>query len=73
MQYPARLNDRQLTALRRIADGTEPVTSKAPGLAQTAYALRARKLVATPWADGGWTAEITEAGQFYITHGRYRD
>jgi hypothetical protein len=73
MQHLTRLNDRQLAALRRIAEGTVPITSKTAGLAQTVYALRARKLVATPRDDGGWTAEITEAGQFYVTHGRYPD
>jgi hypothetical protein len=71
MQELTRLNDRQVAVLHRIADGAEPVTSRTPGLAQTVYALRARKLVATPWADGGWTAEITDAGRFYAEHGRY--
>ncbi len=67
------LNDRQLSLLRRVGDGGEPVGSSDPGIAATVYALRARGLVTTPRAACGWRAEITEAGRFYLEHGHHPD
>jgi hypothetical protein len=68
-----KLSDRQLAILRRIGENAAPVGSGTAGLAHTVYALRSRKLVTTPWRDGSWTAEITEAGRFYLEHERYPD
>lgn len=68
-----KLNERQLTLLRRINDGTESVTSHESSLAKTTYALRDRGLVETPRVDGVWTARITPAGRFYLEHGRRPD
>jgi hypothetical protein len=73
MQRWATLNDRQLALLRRIGEGTEPVSSRTPELATTTYALRNRGLVATPRTAGIWTAVVTEAGQFYLEHGHHPD
>ena len=67
------LNNRQLAVLRRIGEGTEPVSSRTPELATSVYALRNRGLVATPRQDGVWTAAVTEAGQFYLEHGHHPD
>ncbi|WP_419197627.1 hypothetical protein [Microbispora hainanensis] len=68
-----KLNDRQLSLLRRICDGADPVTAKDSGLAVTVYALRGRGLVITPRRAGVWHAEITEAGKFYLDHGYHPD
>jgi len=73
MQRWDQLNDRQLVVLRRIGAGTDPVTAKNPDLAKTVRALHGRGLVAMPRQDGIWTAEITEAGQFYLEHGHHPD
>ncbi|WP_442815080.1 PE-PGRS family protein [Streptomyces sp. NBC_01775] len=67
------LNERQLASLRRIADGAEPVTSDSPALALTARALKDRGLIAMPKAGGGWRAEITDVGRFYLEHGHHPD
>ncbi|OIJ96669.1 hypothetical protein BIV25_17065 [Streptomyces sp. MUSC 14] len=73
MQRWAALNERQLTVLKRIGAGSEPVTSKDSGLATTVYALRGRGLVTTPRENGVWRAEITEAGSYYLEHGHHPD
>jgi hypothetical protein len=73
VQRWAKLNDRQLTVLRRISEGYEPVTAKTSELANTVYALRSRGLVTTPRKDGVWHAEITDAGRFYMQHGHHPD
>lgn len=67
------LNERQLGVLRRIGEGKDPVGSGNPELATTVYALRNRGLVVTPRRDGGWCAEITDAGRFYLEHGHHPD
>jgi hypothetical protein len=67
------VNERQLTLLRRIADGVDPVTSREYHLATSVYALRNRGLVTTTRAGGGaWTASITDDGRYYLVHGHYR-
>jgi hypothetical protein len=65
------INSRQLEVLRRIADGEDPVTSVEPNLAVTVYALLGRGLVMTSKHPGGWVAEVTEAGRFYLAHGQH--
>lgn len=67
------LNERQLTVLKRIGAGSEPVTSKDSALAATVYALRNRGLVTTPRQNGVWRAEITESGSYYLEHGHHPD
>jgi len=67
----AKLNDLQLAVLRRIGAGDDPVTARNPELARTVYALRDRRLVTTPRTDGVWVAHITDAGRFYLEHGRH--
>src|SRR5438132_1710094 len=66
-----RLNERQLSLLKRIAEGGQPVTSKEPALATTVYALRNRWLVTTSRSAGVWTAAITDAGLYYLEHGHH--
>ena len=69
----AKLNDRQLSVLRQVAEGDGRVGAHTPDLAVTVYALRSRGLVATPRENGVWTARITESGRFYLHHGRHPD
>jgi hypothetical protein len=73
MQRWSRLNDRQLTVLRRIGECSDQVSAKNPELALTVYALRGRGLVTTPRRGGIWVAEITDAGRFYLEHGHHPD
>lgn len=68
----ARINERQRALLERIAAGASPVTSVEYTLATTVYALRGRKLVRTVRRSGGWVAEITDDGQYYLEHGHRR-
>jgi hypothetical protein len=68
----ARINERQRALLERIADGTEPVTSAEYALATTVYALRSRKLVRTVRRSGGWIAEVTDDGRYFLEHGHRR-
>ncbi|MEU6815839.1 PE-PGRS family protein [Streptomyces sp. NPDC046860] len=67
------LNDRQLTLLTRIGEGTDPVTSASPELAHTARALKGRGLITMPRRGGKWQAEITDDGRFYLEHGHHPD
>lgn len=67
-----RINERQRALLERIAAGASPVTSAEYTLATTVYALRGRKLVRTVRRSGGWVAEITDDGRYYLEHGHRR-
>nr|WP_157554198.1 hypothetical protein [Herbidospora sakaeratensis] len=71
MRRWAKLNERQIATLRRIADG-ESVTAKDSDLARTVYALRDRGLISIPRTNGIWIAEVTEAGRFYLANGCYQ-
>ncbi|MFJ9357027.1 hypothetical protein [Streptomyces mirabilis] len=64
------LNDRQLTLLRDIADGTDP-SAEDPGMRRSAYALRDRGLVTVSRHGGGWQTQVTKAGQFYLERGHH--
>jgi len=68
-----RLNSRQVAVLARIDAREHPVTARDSELAVTVYALRTRGLVTTPRTPDGWRAEITDAGQFYLTNGKMPD
>lgn len=73
VQRRAKLNERQVSVLRRVAAGDGQVGSHTPDLAATVYALRARGLVTTPRENGAWVARITLTGDFYLRHGRHPD
>lgn len=62
------LNDRQLDVLRLISSGYEVEV----GSKTSARALHSRRLVVIS-TRGGWTAEITGAGRFYLRHGHHPD
>ncbi|MDX2960164.1 hypothetical protein [Streptomyces acidiscabies] len=65
-------NERQRALLERLAAGEEP-GAWAPGDWRSAYALRDRGLLTVDKGGGAARAEITEAGRFYLRHGRYPD
>ncbi len=68
------LNERQLSLLARIGEAGNPVTSDESELAHTARALKERRLISMPKAEGvKWWAEITDAGRFYLEHGHHPD
>lgn len=67
------LTERQLDALRRVGNPGDEVSASDSSLARTIYALRDRGLVTTPRVDGVWTAQITDAGRFYLKHGHHPD
>ncbi|MDT0616263.1 hypothetical protein [Streptomyces lancefieldiae] len=48
--------------------GSDPVTSDSPELAFTARALKDRGLITMSRKNGGWQAEITDVGRFYLEH-----
>ncbi len=67
------LNERQLALLKRIGNGTDPVTSENPDVAHSARALRDRGLITMPRSAGKWRAEMTDAGRFYLENGHHPD
>lgn len=68
MRKSDQLNDRQLGVLRLISSGDDV----GAGSKTSARALHSRGLVVIR-TRGGWTAEITEAGRFYLRHGHHPD
>lgn len=53
----------QFDLLRRIADGTDPLTTADSRLAVSVYALRSRRLVSTTSARHYWSASLTDEGR----------
>jgi hypothetical protein len=64
------LTERQLAVLTRIAAGEDLSSPKCGHLRRSANALRDRDLI-TIRRRGGWRAEITDAGNFYLAHGHH--
>lgn len=62
------LNARQLDVLRRISSSEDVGTD--PTAKTSARALHGRGLVVVS-TRGGWHAEITDAGRFYLDHGHH--
>lgn len=67
------LNARQIEVLRWIADGSPPEVMTGNGHKNTARALESRRLATVSRRNGTWTAAVTDEGQHYLDHGRYRD
>ncbi len=67
------LNELQLSVLSRIADGDGLGGPEQTGYRLSVYALRDRGLVTAGKRHGRWQAHITEAGRFYLEHGRHPD
>jgi hypothetical protein len=66
----SQLNDRQLRVLKGVAGGDE-LTSADNGTKRSANALHDRGLLIVRRSP--WRAVITDAGRFYLEHGRYPD
>lgn len=64
-----RITPRQLEVLRWIADGCPHRNWPNETHKNTARALASRGLAAVGRKQKVWTAEITEAGSYYLTHG----
>lgn len=62
----APLTPDQLALLKRIADGTAPLTKADSRLAISVYALRSRRLVSTKSQRSYWSATITEEGRAFL-------
>lgn len=67
------INDKQSDLLERIADGDTLSTPEAASDRRSAYALRSRGLITADKRGGVFTAAITDAGRFYLRHGRHPD
>jgi excisionase family DNA binding protein len=66
------LNPRQETVLRWIADGCQDGVMEGFTYKTVAVALQNRRLVVVSRKGGGWQAELTDAGRFYVEHGHHR-
>jgi hypothetical protein len=68
------LNERQLAVLRRVGSGEDLGASSMTGAFKvSAGALRDRGLLAISRRGGQWRASLTEAGRYYLDHGRHPD
>ncbi|WP_157110897.1 hypothetical protein [Nocardia anaemiae] len=65
------INDRQADLLERIADGDTLSKPDDSPQRTTAYALQARGLITISKRAGVFTASITDAGKYYLKHGRH--
>lgn len=70
MRRPVKLNTAQLDVLRWIADGCPERHWPNSSHKLTARALAGRGLALVRRRRKTWTATITEAGQYYLKHGR---
>lgn len=61
------LNPRQKDVLSRVASGED--VSSDPSTKHSARALHDRGLLAVTRRKGIWSAEVTDAGRFYLDHG----
>jgi hypothetical protein len=66
-----RLNDRQVRVLRWVADGCPADRMADEFFKRTAASLQDRRLVVVSRRRGGWQAEVTDAGRFYLEHGHH--
>jgi hypothetical protein len=65
------LNARQLVVLGWIADACPGDDRPGTAFKVTARALQDRRMVMVDRRGGGWAAAVTDAGRFYLEHGRY--
>lgn len=65
------LTDRQVEVLQRIGEGCPEGVWRDFTHKTTAYALASRGLVTVDRRRKQWSATLTDAGQFYLTHGHH--
>ncbi|GIJ51657.1 hypothetical protein Val02_85430 [Virgisporangium aliadipatigenens] len=70
VDYAGALNARQVVVLSWIADGCPEGVVSGYSYKATAVALQGRRLVAISKRGGVWSATVTDAGRFYLAHGR---
>jgi excisionase family DNA binding protein len=66
------LNPQQETVLRWISNGYPDGVMEGFTYKTVAVALQNRRLVVVSRRGGVWRAEVTDAGRFYVEHGRHR-
>lgn len=71
MRRDERLSVRQVEVLQWISQGCPEGVWQDFTYKTTTYALAARDLVKVDRRHGSWSAVLTDAGQFYLDHGRY--
>ena len=69
---PRPVNDKQRKVLDWLVAGGSQVPPE-PQMKLSAAALKSRGLVKVRRPGGRWTAELTEAGRYYVEHGDYPD
>lgn len=67
------LNDAQLRVLQWVANGADLENPPTETFKTSAPALKARGLVTLDKRRGHWSIAITDAGKFYLEHGRHPD
>lgn len=67
------LNDAQLKVLQWVADGADLDNPPSETFKTSAPALKSRGLVTLDKRRGHWSIGLTEAGKFYLEHGRHPD
>ena len=67
----APISSRQVEVLQWIADGCPDGVMTGYTYKVTAKALQGRGLVKAGVRGGGWRAEATDAGRYYLRHGGY--
>jgi hypothetical protein len=65
------LNERQLSVLRWVANGSPEDVMSRSAVATKVTALQHRRLVTIRRVSGSWSATCTERGQYYLEHGEY--
>lgn len=67
------LNERQLAVLKAIDASTDLSGPEQGSQRRSAASLRDRGLITISKRGGGWRAEMTESGRFYLDHGHHPD
>lgn len=67
------VNERQLAVLRWISDGCPDGVMTDDTYKTTAAALKSRRLAKVAKKGGRWSAQVTEAGRYFLAEGRYPD
>lgn len=73
MNRKSRLTARQGEALQWLQDGCPDGVWRGFTYKTTIYALEARGLATVDRRRNSWCASLTDAGRFYLAHGRYPD
>lgn len=67
-QRPIKVAQRKVLAWLAARGSQDPAT---PEMKLSASSLQARELVRVRRTRGKWTAELTDAGLYFVEHGKY--